>query len=135
MPESPELESRVVKLQKDVEEIKDELQDSWHERKDVYLSRIRNALGKNPNASQLFLQIDGTRSMNEIEDALMASGRSIPHVTLWRSSKILVSNGLVKQVGVKGTSPVFAKKPWALSLSVDEYVRKEILGETQTPST
>lgn len=133
LPETPELERRVAILQKDVEEIKEELEDSWHDRTEQYKGRVRSALENDLNASQLFLEIDGMRSINEIENALASAGKRIPHATLWRASQDLIAKGLIKKVAVKERSPIYNKKPWAGALGIDDYVRKEILKENTVP--
>jgi hypothetical protein len=114
MSETPEMESRVAKLQRDVEEIKEELQDTWHDRRDKYLDLVKKVLEDNPNATRLFLEIDGFRSVKEIEIAITSTGKRIPHVTLWRASKDLEKGGLVKKIGIKDQSPIFTKRPWCL---------------------
>lgn len=123
----PNTHERITKLQKDVEEIKEELEDQWHERKSTYEERVRKALEGDKNATVLYLEVDGVRSIKEIEKDLINRQNRIPTMSLWRASKRLRKNGLVKKVGVKGKSPVYAKKPWAKALDLDNYVRTKIL--------
>lgn len=123
----PDTHERVVKLQKDVEEIKEELEDQWHERRASYEQRVRKALEGYDNCAILFLEIDGMLAISEIERNLSQSGRRMPHKTLWAARNRLVSKGLVKKIGVKGKSPIYAKKPWAKALDMDNYVRTKIL--------
>jgi len=40
----PDVHERLVKLQKDVEEIKEELEDQWHEKRASYEERVKKAL-------------------------------------------------------------------------------------------
>jgi len=123
----PDTHERITKLQKDVEEIKEELEDQWHERRSTYEERVRKALEGYRNATVLYLEIDGVRSIREIEKDLINQKSRIPNASLWRGSKRLRKNGLIKKVGVKGKSPVYARKPWAKVLDLDNYVRTKIL--------
>ena len=123
---------RITKLQKDVEEIREELQDQWHDRRSDFEARVRKCLSGDKNAIILYLEVDGQRSIEEIESALMTAGRRIAHVSLWRASVRLVEGGLVRKYGVKGRSPVYDKRPWAKVLDMEGYVRKEMLGEQGT---
>ncbi|MEM3385993.1 MAG: hypothetical protein QXE78_10765 [Nitrososphaeria archaeon] len=125
----PDIHERLTKLQKDVEEIKEELEDQWHERKDVYIKRVEKVLADNKNVILLYLEIDGVRSLSEIEKCLIDKQKKIPHVSLWRAAQKLLKNGLIKKVGVKGNSPIYAKKPWAKALDLDNYVKTNILQE------
>lgn len=128
----PDTHERITKLQKDVEEIKEELEDQWHERRSNYENRVRKALEADKNSTVLYLEIDGVRSIAEIEKSLTQQGNRIPTMSLWRASKRLRKNGLVKKVGVKGKSPIYAKKPWAKALDLDNYVRTEILQQEKS---
>lgn len=128
----PDTHERITKLQKDVEEIKEELEDQWHERKSNYEDRVRKALEGDKNATILYLEIDGVRSIKEIEKSLTSQGNRIPTMSLWRASKRLLKNGLIKKVGVKGKSPIYAKKPWAKALDLDNYVRTKILQQEKS---
>lgn len=112
MPETPDLHERVTKLQKDVEEIKEEMEDGWHERREIYENRISKTLEGDKNATILYLQIDDSRSISEIESALNMCGQRIPHISLWRAVKRLQKAWLIKKVGIKGkgSSPIYAKK-------------------------
>lgn len=123
----PDTHERITKLQKDVEEIKEELEDQWHEKRSNYEDRVRKALEGGKNATVLYLEIDGVRSIAEIEKSLTSQGSRIPTMSLWRASKRLVKSGLIKKAGVKGKSPIYAKKPWAKALDLDSYVRTKIL--------
>lgn len=123
----PDTHERITKLQKDVEEIKEELEDQWHEKRSNYEDRIRKALEGDKNATILYLEIDNVRAISEIEKSLTSQGNRIPVMSLWRASKRLLKNGLIKKVGVKGKSPIYAKKPWAKALDLDSYVRTKIL--------
>jgi len=128
----PNTHERITKLQKDVEEIKEELEDQWHERRSNYEDRVRKALEGDKNATVLYLEIDSVRSIAEIEKHLIKHGKRIPTMSLWRASKKLLKNGLIKKVGVKGKSPIYAKKPWAKALDLDNYVRTKVLQQEKS---
>jgi len=129
MSTHPDTHERITKLQKDVEDIKEELEDQWHEKRPTYEERVRKALEGDKNATVLYLEIDGVRSIIEIERDLASQQKRIPTMSLWRASQRLLKKGLIKKVGVKGKSPIYAKKPWAKALDLDSYVRTKILQE------
>ena len=129
MSETPETHDRIAKMQMDIEELKAELQDTWHLNRERYRKLVKDVLQGNPNSITLYLEIDGVRSIKEIEDSLATSEQKISHATLWRASQRLLRGGLIRKVGVRSRSPIFAKKPWALALRMDDYVRKKILQE------
>lgn len=129
MPESPEIEARVSKIQKDVEQLKEFMKDSFHDRRDHYEKRVRKVLEKHLICIILWLEIDGIRSFKEVEDDIKLEGRNIPHVSLWRAKERLLRAGLIKKIGMKRRSPVFTKKPWAKELNIDDFVRKAFLEE------
>ena len=126
MSETPETHDRVAKMQKDVEELKEDVQDAWHLNRERYEKMLNDVLQGDPNCTTLYLEIDGLRSVKEIEDGLSVSGRKLSQPTLWRASQKLLRGGLIRKVGVKSNSPIFAKKRWALALHLDEYVRTKI---------
>lgn len=128
----PETHERITKLQKDVEDIKEELEDQWHERRSTYEERVRKTLEGDKNVAVLYLEIDGIRSIGQIEKDLASHQNKIPTMTLWRASKRLLRNGLIKKVGVKGKSPIYAKKPWAKALDLDIYVRTKVLQQEKS---
>lgn len=129
MPESPELEARVTKIQKDVEQLKEFVKNSFHDRRNNYEKRVKDALMNHPNCITLWFEIDDTRSLKEIEKDLKSEGRRIPQPTLWRASLRLFRAGLIDKVGVKRRSPVYAKKQWVKELNIDDYVRETFLEE------
>lgn len=127
MPETPETEARIAKMQKDIEELKEAMKDNWHERRESFENRVGKVLESYPNCVTLWLEIDGFRSMKEIEEDLASQGRKIPHVTLWWSCKKLLEAGLIKKTGVKGRSPIYSKQPWVKELRIDDYVRSTFI--------
>jgi hypothetical protein len=120
----PETNNRIVKIQKDVEELKEFMKDSIHDKPEIYEKRVLDALTGHPACAILWLEIDGTRSLIEIEETLKAKGKPVVHMTLWRAADRL-SKGLITKVGVKGKSPIYAKKTWAKELRMDDFVREK----------
>lgn len=135
MPETPETHERIAKMQKDIEELKEEIQNAWHLNKERYQKRVKDVLQGDFTCIALYLEIDGIRSIKEIEDGLVSSGHNVPHVTLWRASRRLLKDGLIKKVGVKSRSPIYTKKPWALALGLDDYVREKIIQKENKSKT
>jgi len=121
-----ETHEKIAKLQKDVEEIKEEIEDDWHDRRSQYEERVRKALQGDRNGTTLYLEIDGVRSLVEIERDLARGRQKIPQPSLWRAALRLVRRGLIKKTGTKGKSPVYSKKPWAIALDMDTYVRTKM---------
>ena len=126
MPETPETEARIVKIQKDIEQLKEFMKDSWYERREIYKRRVSDVLSGYPLCVRLWLEIDGVRSINEIEKYLNTDGQTISHVTLWRCSQRFRKAGLITKVGVKSRSPIYIKKPWVEELHIDDYVRETV---------
>jgi len=127
MPETPELHGRITKMQKDIEELKEDRQDDWHLDRERYEKMLSNALQGDSTGITIYLEIDGVRSIKEIERSLSGIGHRIPTMTLWRASQRLMMAGLIRTVAAKGKSPVFAKKRWAIALNLDDYVRTKII--------
>ncbi len=127
----PDTHERITKLQKDVEEIKEELEDQWHEKRPAYEERVKKALEDDKNATTLYLELDDVRSLSEIENDLKVRGKRIPTMSLWRAAMRLRKHGLIKKERLKGKSPIYAKKPWAKALDMDSYVRTKILKQEE----
>lgn len=125
MPESPETESRITKIQKDVEQLKEFMKDSIHDKPEIYEKRVTDALTGYPACVALWLEVDTQRSLMEIEESVNAKGKPINHMTLWRAAKRLNKKGLIYKTGVKGKSPVYSKKTWAEELCIDDFVREK----------
>jgi len=133
MLETPETHERIAKMQKDIEKLKEEVQDAWHLNKERYQNRVKDVLQGDLTSITLYLEIDGIRSIKQIENTLTSSGRKVPHASLWRASQRLLKGGLIKKIGVKSRSPIFIKKPWALALGLDDYVRTKIIQKENKP--
>lgn len=53
--------AEIVKMRNELEEIKEELYDRWHDDKERYLKRIDKSLDNNKLRVKIFLAIDGIR--------------------------------------------------------------------------
>jgi len=126
MPETPETHKRITKIQKDVEELKQDREDAWHLDRERYEELVSRTLSGDNKAIALYLEIDGVRSLKEISEALERQDRRIPRMTLWRAEQKLLSGGLIRKIGKKNQSPIYEKKRWASALNMDDYVRKLI---------
>jgi hypothetical protein len=127
----PDTHRRITELQKDVSMIKEELEDQWHERRQGDEDRVKKALTGDKNATILFLEIDGLRSINEIEKELETTAGRIPHKSLWRACLRLKQSGLIVKTDIKNKSLVYSKRPWAKALDIDSYVRTNILSKNE----
>jgi len=127
MPESPESGRHIAQMQKDIEELKEYVRDDWHDQREKFEKRVRRIMEKSSDCVKLWLELDGIRSVNEIEEDLSSKGEEIAHTTMWRCCKKLVDAGLIKKVGTKGKSPVYSKKMWAKELNIDDFVRQNFL--------
>jgi hypothetical protein len=112
--------AEIVKIRNELEEIKEELYDRWHDDKESYLKRVEKALDNNPLRVRIFLAIDGVRSVNEIEAEVKS-----PHTSVWRAFQHLHKEGITRKIGSKSGSPVYSKKPWVKVLNVDDHVREK----------
>jgi hypothetical protein len=124
MPESPETHKRITKIQKDVEELKQDREDTWHLDRERYEELVKRTLNGDDKTIALYLEIDGIRCLTEIDEALGGKGISISRMTLWRAEQKLLSGGLIRKIGKKNKSPIYEKKRGAYVLNMDDYVRK-----------
>lgn len=124
MPETPETHKRITKIQKDVEELKQDREDTWHLDRDRYEELVKRTLSGDNKAITLYLEIDGVRCLTEIYEALQSKGSRISRMTLWRAEQKLLSGGLIRKIGKKKKSPIYEKKRWAYALNMEDYVRK-----------
>lgn len=111
----------IVKIRYELEEIKEEFYDQWHENRERYQKRVDNALAGHPLRIKVFLAIDGIKSVKDVEIELKA-----PQASVWRAFNHLYKKGLTRKIGSKSGSPIYAKKPWIKALCIDDYVRREI---------
>lgn len=123
MTETPESHRRIAQMQIDIEELKHFMQDEWHEKRDVYRNRVLSCLDNNKAAASLYLAIDGSSSIQEIESSLNTNGEKVAHATLWRATKKMEKAGLITKCGMKYRSPIYKKQRWASVLHIDEDVK------------
>lgn len=132
MPETPETHDRAAKMQKDIEELKEDLQDTWHLNRERYERMVDDVLRGDIKCAIFYLEIDGVRTVKEIEDSLSSRGQKISQPTISRACNKLLKKGLIEKIGVK-RGAIFKKKRWAIALHLDDYVRELIeKSESQT---
>lgn len=100
------------------------MRDTLHNSRDTYEKRVTDVLIKYQDCVVLWLEIDGIRSLSEIEEALKSTSHKISHPTLWRSAQRLLKAGLISKVAMRGHSPIYSKKIWNQELDIDGFVRK-----------
>lgn len=125
MVETNELFERVARMQKDIEDLKAGQEDIFFIEKDRYLNRVKTCLETNQNNVITYLEIDGIRSVSEIESDLKKIDKPIAHRTIWNALNRLIKDGLIEKIDQKGKSPVFSKRKWAKTLHIDDYVRSQ----------
>lgn len=125
MPESPELHARVTKMQKDIEELRDAFRDTYFRDIDQFKKRLDNVFTTCKACIFLWLEIDGFRSMKEIESDLLAREIIFAHATLWRAAERMRKGGLISKTGISDRSTVYSKKLWARELELEEYVKEK----------
>jgi len=123
MPETPETHKRITKIQKDIEELKQDREDAWHLDREKHEELVTRTLSGDNKAIALYLEIDGERSIIEISTALKEQKKRISRMSLWRKEQKLRTSGLIRKIGNKGKSPIYQKKRWALALNMDDYVK------------
>lgn len=130
MPETPETHNHVVKMQKDIEELKEDIQDTWHLNRERYEKMVREMFEDDKKCAFFYLEVDGVRTLKEIETDLALKGRKISQPTISRACSKLIKKGFIEKVGVK-RSGIFKKKRWATALHMDDYVR-ELIEKSET---
>lgn len=125
MPETPETHGHVAKMQKDIEELKEDIQDTWHLNRERYEKRVREMFEGDTKCAFFYLEVDGIRTLKEIEADLALKGRKISQPTISRACSKLIKKGFIEKAGVK-RSGIFKKKRWAIALHMDDYVRELI---------
>lgn len=122
MPETVDSAKEIVKIRREIQDIKHSQDADIQLNREKYLKLINDTLLGHPNRIKIFLEVDGLRSRKEIWDTVRIS-RS----TVWRAIDILESKGLiVKLEETKGGSPIYAKPRWVKTIRIDDYVRSEL---------
>ena len=125
MPETEDLNEKVSKMQKDIEEIKVVLREDYYENPEKYKNRLDKVLSKRKESPLLWLEIDGFRCINEIRSDLETKGHKVPQSNIWRASEDMRKGGIIFKIDTKGRSPVYDKKLWAKELDLDNYVKEK----------
>ena len=112
-------------MQNDIEELKEDIQDTWHLNRERYEKMVRDMFEHDKKSAFFYLEVDGLRTLREIEDALALKGRKISQPTISRACNKLIKKGFIEKAGVK-RSGIFKKKRWAIALHMDDYVEELI---------
>lgn len=120
MPETVDTAREIIKIKRDIREIKQAQEVSAHFNREKYMKLVEDALAGNPTRVSVFLEIDGIKSRKEIQEKV---GGKQP--TVWRAIDHLEKNGLIYPLEeTKGGSPIYAKHQWVKTLRIDDYVRE-----------
>ena len=130
MPETPETHNRAVKMQKDIEELKEDIQDTWHLNRERYEKMVDDVFKGDVKCALFYLEVDGVRTVREIEANLALKKAEISQPTIYRAVSKLVKKGFIEKAGVN-RSGIFKKKRWAIALHMDDYVR-ELIEKSET---
>ena len=125
MPETPETHNRAAKMQKDIEELKEDVQDTWHLNRERYEKMVADVFRGDLKCALFYLEVDGVRTVREIEADLALKRAEISQMTIYRAVSKLIKKGLIEKVGVN-RSVIYKKKRWAIALHMDDYVRELI---------
>jgi len=121
MPETADTHKEIVKIRRDIEDIKRSQEADMQLGRQRYEELVSRTLAGNEIRIRVFLAVDGLRSRKEIQDEV---GGSQP--TVWRAIDHLESNGLIMKLeSTRGGSPVYGKPRWVHVLRIDDYVREK----------
>ena len=120
MPETIDTHKEIVKIRRDIEDIKRSQETNMQLTREKYEELVSKTLVGNETRVKAFLAVDGLRSRKEIQDVV---GGAQP--TVWRAIDYLESKGLIiKLDSTKRGSPIYAKPRWVHVLRMDDYVRE-----------
>lgn len=120
MPETIDTHKEIVKIRRDIEDIKRSQETNMQLTREKYEELVSKTLMGNETRVKVFLAVDGLRSRKEIQDVV---GGTQP--TVWRAIDYLESKGLIiKLDSTKRGSPIYAKPRWVHVLRMDDYVRE-----------
>jgi len=112
-------------MQKDIEEIRDALRDTYYQERLKYTDRIDRILTKRKEYAILWVEVDEFRSLSEIIKDLDEKGINIPTTTAWRIMNAMKKEGIIKKTGTKNKSPIYSKPLWAKELELGDYVKEK----------
>lgn len=125
MPETVDTAGEIVKIRREITDIRQSQEADMHVNEERYRKLVRDSLGGRPFVARVFLAVDDLTSQKEIGEKLKAKQ---PNVST--AIDFLVSKGLIVSMEqTKNRSPIYGKPRWAKALRVDDYVR-EFMPET-----
>src|SRR2546422_7712332 len=123
MPETVDTAKEIVKIRREITDIKQSQEADMHLNEEKYHKLVSDNLSGKPFRARVFLAVDGLTSQKELEAKLHAKQ---PNVST--AIDLLVSKGLIVSLEeTKNRSPIYVKPRWAQALRIDDYVRAEIL--------
>lgn len=129
MPETVDTAGEIVKIRREIMDIKQSQEADMHLNREKYQKLVDSVLKGRQSRIKIFLEIDGMKSRKEIQ--VTVSG---DQGNTWRTMDALESVGLiVKLEETKGGSPIYAKPRWARALRIDDYVREQLLTPVAQP--
>ena len=112
----------LVKIKKEVEDLKKTQDLSIRLDKDRYLKYVDRIIGKSTQRARVFLAIDGKRTLKDVGEK---TGMKQPNV--WTSKNTLERAGLIFALGGgKCGSIIYAKPHWVYVLHVDDHIREKL---------
>jgi seryl-tRNA(Sec) selenium transferase len=121
MPETTDTAKEIVKIRRDIQDIKHSQDADMQLNKSKYLQLVNDVINGNPLRIRVFLAVDGLRSRREIQDIAKGS-----QVAVWRTIDLLEGNNLIVQLEeTKGGSQIYGKPRWVRTLRIDDYVRNK----------
>jgi len=125
MPETVDTAKEIIKIKREIQEIKQSQEAEMHFNRSKYEELITLTLEGNKLRAEVFLEVDSLKSLKEIQEIIMRTiGGSQP--TIWRAFDHLEANGVIfKLEDTKNRSPVYAKPRWVKMLRIDDYVRQK----------
>jgi len=125
MPETIDTAKEIIKIKKEIQDIKQSQEADMYFRRNEYEELVANVMSGNLIKIQIFLSVDGLRTRKEIQDLVKRDvGGSQP--TIWRAFDTLEANGLIyKLEETKNNSPIYAKPRWVKNLRIDDYVKQK----------
>jgi len=126
LPETADTAQEIVKIRREITDIKQSQEADMHLNEDKYHKLVSDNLKGKPFIAKVFLAVDGMTSQKEIGEKLNAKG---PNVST--AIDFLVSKGLIVSLEeTKNRSPIYIKPRWARALRIDDYVRTEIFPQS-----
>lgn len=129
MPETPDTHREIVKIRREIEDIKRSQEADMQLNRDKYERLVSLILGGKETCVKVFLAVDGLKSRKEIQDEV---GGSQP--TVWRAIDRLERYGLIMKLEeTKAGSPVYGKPRWVHALRIDDYVKAQFPIQPREP--